>query len=341
MPNDRTRVTTMIDRRTLLGASSAFAASALMPGGAFAQTKMVMKAADVHPTGYPTVAAVEAMGKKLEAATSGRLSIQMFPAMQLGGEKEMIEQAQVGALQIARVSVGAIGPVVDDLNVFNLPFVFRDGAHMEKVIDGEIGTELLAKITGAEKTGLIGLAWMNAGTRNVYNAKRPIKSLEDLKGLKIRMMGNPLFVDTMNALGGNGIAMGFDQLYNAMQTGVVDGAENNFPTFIAQNHFQVAKNISMTEHLIIPEILVFSKKSWDALSKEDQALVAKFGKESQLEQRALWYKAEEEALGKMKAAGIEIIRFADKKAFQDAVKPVWDKYGAKYTALVKRIQDVK
>ena len=333
--------TTTISRRTVLGATSALAAASFLPHGAQAQAKMVMKAADVHPTGYPTVAAVEAMGKKLEAATNGRLSIQMFPAMQLGGEKEMIEQAQVGALQIARVSVGAIGPVVDDLNVFNMPFVFRDGAHMEKVIDGDIGKELLAKITNTEKTGLIGLAWMNAGTRNIYNAKRPIRSLEDLKGLKIRMMGNPLFVDTMNALGGNGIGMGFDQLYNAMQTGVVDGAENNYPTFIAQNHFQVAKYFSQTEHLIIPEILVFSRKSWTALSPEDQALVAKVGKEAQTEQRALWYKAEEASLAKMKEAGIEIIKFADKKAFQDAVKPVWDKYGAKYTELVKRIQDVK
>jgi tripartite ATP-independent transporter DctP family solute receptor len=332
---------TSIDRRTLIGAASAAAVSSLMPGAAFAQAKMVMKAADVHPVGYPTVAAVEAMGKKLEAATSGRLSIQMFPAMQLGGEKEMIEQAQVGALQIARVSVGAIGPVVDDLNVFNMPFVFRDGAHMEKVIDGDIGKELLAKITSNDKTGLVGLAWMNAGTRNIYNTKRPIKSLADLKGLKIRMIGNPLFVDTMNALGGNGIAMGFDQLYNAMQTGVVDGAENNYPTYIAQNHYQVAKFFSQTEHLIIPEILVFSKKAWNALSPEDQALVAKVGKEAQLEQRALWYKAEETSLAKMKEAGIEIIKFADKKAFQDAVKPVWDKYGAKYTELTKRIQDVK
>jgi tripartite ATP-independent transporter DctP family solute receptor len=337
-------MTGQLTRRDIMKTGSALAAAAvagLPPGLASAQTKMVMKASDVHPTGYPTVAAVEAMGKKLEAATSGRLSIQMFPSMQLGGEKEMIEQAQVGALQIARVSVGAIGPVVDDLNVFNMPFVFRDGPHMEKVIDGEIGTELLGKITSSDKTGLIGLCWMNAGTRNIYNAKRPIKSLDDLKGLKIRMIGNPLFVDTMNALGGNGIAMGFDQLYNAMQTGVVDGAENNFPTYIAQNHYQVAKFFSQTEHLIIPEILVFSKKSWDALSKEDQALVAKFGKEAQGEQRALWYKAEEAALAKMKAEGIEIIKFADKKPFQDAVKPVWEKYGAKYAELTKRIQSVQ
>jgi tripartite ATP-independent transporter DctP family solute receptor len=339
---EETNMTAKIERRDFLkiGAAGA-AATSLGLTPASAQAKVVLKASDVHPTGYPTVAAVEAMGKKLEAATNGRVSIQMFPSMQLGGEKEMIEQAQVGALQIARVSVGAIGPVVDDLNVFNMPFVFRDGAHMEKVIDGEIGTELLGKITSNDKTGLVGLCWMNAGTRNVYNSKKAIKSLDDLKGLKIRMMGNPLFVDTMNALGGNGIAMGFDQVYNAMQTGVVDGAENNFPSFIAQNHFQVAKFISQTEHLIIPEILVFSKKTWNTLSKEDQTLVAKVGREAQKEQRALWYKAEEESLAKMKAAGIEIIKFADKKAFQDAVKPVWDKYGAKYAALTKRIQDVK
>ena len=331
-----------IDRRRLLQATSATVlAGGLGAGAANAQTKLVLKAADVHPPGYPTVAAVEAMGKKLEAATSGRISLTMFPSMQLGGEKEMIEQAQVGALQIARVSVGAVGPVVDDVNVFNMPFVFRDGAHMEKVIDGEIGSELLAKITANDKAGLVALCWMNAGTRNVYNSKKPIKVLADLKGLKIRMIGNPLFVDTMNALGGNGIAMGFDQLYSAMQTGVVDGAENNLPTFIAQNHYLVAKHFSMTEHLIIPELLVFSKKSWDTLSAEDKALVTKFAREAQADQRKLWYEAEKVALEKMKAAGTEIVTGLDKKPFQEAVKPVWDKYGAKYAELVKRIGAVQ
>ena len=257
-----------------LGVAGA-AATSLGLGPASAQAKLVLKASDVHPTGYPTVAAVEAMGKKLEAASNGRISVTMFPSMQLGGEKEMIEQAQVGALQLARVSVGALGPVVDDLNVFNMPFVFRDGDHMEKVIDGEIGDELLAKITASEKTGLIGLCWMNAGSRNIYNNKRPIKTMADLKGLKVRMMGNPLFVDTMNALGGNGVAMGFDQLINGMQTGVVDGAENNEPSFESGQHYRYAKFYSKTGHLVIPEILVFSKTSFQALSKEDQALILK------------------------------------------------------------------
>jgi tripartite ATP-independent transporter DctP family solute receptor len=261
--------------------------------------------------------------------------------MQLGGEKEMIEQAQVGALAIARISVGPMGPIVPEMNVFNLPFMFRDNAHMEKVIDGPIGDELLKKLSDHPTAGLIGLCWMNAGTRNVYNSKRPIKSMADLKGLKIRMMGNPLFVDTMNALGGNGVSMGFDQLINALQTGVVDGAENNYPTYASGQHYRYAKYYSLTEHLMIPEILVFSKKTWGTLSAEDRALIAKLSKEAQQEQRKLWYEMEEKSIKQIKEAGVEIVKVDDKKALQDAVKPVWEKYGKTHAALIARIQEVK
>jgi tripartite ATP-independent transporter DctP family solute receptor len=322
-----------------LGLSAIGAAGLGLPR-ASAQAKMVLKATDVHPMGYPTVEAVVRMGTKLEAATNGRLSIQMYPSMQLGGEKEMIEQAQLGALQIARISVGPMGPLVPEFNVFNLPFVFRDVAHMEKIIDGEIGAELLAKLSAHPTAGLIGLCYMNAGVRNVYNSKKPIETLDDLKGLKIRMMGNPLFVDTMNALGGNGVAMGFDQLINAMQTGVVDGAENNEPSYDSGQHYRYAKYYSRTGHLMIPEILIFSKKSFEAMSKEDQALILKLSKEAQAEQRKLWYEREEDSVKKMKEAGTIINDVKDKKAFQDAVKPVWDKYGAAHKALIERIRAV-
>src|SRR2546421_9174702 len=183
----------------------AVAASVALP--ATAQNKVVWKASDVHPLGYPTVEAIVRMGKKLEAQTNGRISIQMYPQMQLGGEKEMIEQAQVGALQIARISVGALGPVIDELNVFNMPFIFRDEQHMRKVIDGPIGADLLEKISANPNTRLIALGWMDAGTRNVY-ANKPVTKPADLKGMKVRMMGNPIFVETMNAMGGNGVAMG-------------------------------------------------------------------------------------------------------------------------------------
>ena len=329
-------------RRDLVraGTATALAALAGLPASAvLAQQKMVWKASDVHPLGYPTVEAIVRMGKKLETATNGRVSIQMFPAMQLGGEKEMIEQAQVGALQIARISVGAMGPVVDDLNVFNMPFVFRDEAHMRKVIDGPIGAEFLERMSNAPGSRLIALGWMDSGTRNIY-AKKAVTAPADLKGMKIRMMGNPLFVDTMNAMGGNGVAMGFNELYSALQTGVVDGAENNPPTLLAQNHYTVSKVYSLTGHLIIPEIFVFSKRTWDAMSKDEQAQLRKFSREAQMEQRQLWDAYSGEAETKLKAAGVQFVQ-ADKPAFYKATQPVRDKYGAKYAALIKRIEDTK
>lgn len=327
-------------RRRFIGAALA-AAFLSAPAAAIAQQKMVLKATDVHPLGYPTVEAIVRMGAKLEKATGGRLSIQMFPSMQLGGEKEMIEQAQVGALQIARISVGPMGPIVDELNVFNLPFVFRDEAHMRKVIDGPIGTELLEKVTKDPRSRLVVLGWMDAGTRNVYSDK-PLTKPTDLKGMKIRMMGNPIFVETMNAMGGNGIAMGFNELYQALQTGVVDGAENNEPTLLAQNHYQTAKGkvYSLTGHLIIPEIFVFSKVSWDKLGKADQDLIRKLSRDAQLEQRKLWDDMVAQAKTKLQAAGVKFVQ-ADKPAFYKATQPVRDKYGAKYAALIKRIQDTK
>jgi tripartite ATP-independent transporter DctP family solute receptor len=261
--------------------------------------------------------------------------------MQLGGEKEAIEQAQIGAIQLARVSVGALGPVIADLNVLNLPFLFRNTAHMQKVIDGPIGQELLDKVTGNPNAGLVGLCWMDAGARSLYDTKKPIRSIADLKGMKFRVIGNPMFVDMMNALGGNGVAMGYDQVFSALQTGVVDGAENNPPSFVFDNHYQVAKHYTMTEHLIVPEILVFSRRTWDSLSKDDQALVKKFGREAQFDERELWVQYEKKAFDKMKEANIEVLQVADKAPFQAAVKPVWDKYGPKYADMIKRIQAVQ
>ena len=331
----------MTTRRAIL-AASVLAASTVFAGGAFAADKLVLKASDVHPNGYPTVVAVENMGKKLDKATNGRLSVAMYPSMQLGGEKEAIEQAQGGAIAFARVSVGALGPVVDDLNVFNLPYVFRNTEHMQHVIDGPIGQELLDKVTNSGK-GIVGIAWMDAGARNFYTTKKAVHNMADLKGQKIRVMGNPMFVDMANSMGANGVPLGYDQVFSSLQTGVIDGAENNPPSFVFDNHYQVAKSYTVDEHLIVPEMLVMSKKIFDSLSKDEQALLLKTGKEAQQEERKLWEAYEKQALDKAKAAGITIIQVsdADKKAFQAAVKPVWDKYGPKYQAMIKRIQDTK
>ena len=332
-----------MDRREFLAFCAATAAASAGFGSpSLAADKMVLKAADVHELGYPTVEAVMRMGKKLEAATNGRLSIQMYPSMQLGGEKEMIEQAQVGALQIARISLGPMGPLVPELNALQLPFVYRDVAHEHKVLDGPIGVALLQKLSDHPTAGLIGLAYMDGGTRNVYNAVRPITKVADLKGLKIRMMGNPMFIDTMNALGGNGVGLGMDQLANALQTGVVDGAENNEPTYASEQHYRYAKYYSYTGHLMIPEILVFSKRSWEALSKEDQDLIRKVSREAQDEERVLWAEREKVAIAKMKENGAIINELTPeaKKEFQAAVKPVWDKYAGPLAETITAIQAV-
>jgi tripartite ATP-independent transporter DctP family solute receptor len=304
-----------------------------------AQAQTVLKATDTHPAGYPTVVAVENMGKKLDAATSGRIKVQMFPGAVLGQEKEAVEQTQLGAIHINRISLGVIGPIVPEVDVFNMPFVFRDVAHMRKVIDGAIGDELLQKVTDSPAR-LVGLAWMDGGARNLYT-KKPVRKPDDLKGQKVRMMGNPLFVDTMNAMGGNGISMAYGEVFSALQTGVIDGAENNPPSYVTANHINTpAKYYSLTNHLIIPEILVMSKVAWDKLSKDDQALVKKLAREAQLDQRGLWDKSVEEYTAKMKAANVEFIT-VDQKPFYDATAPVRAKYGAKFADLMKRISDVK
>src|ERR1700683_1406455 len=325
-------------RRDMLRGAGSIMTTFAMGRTAFAQAKTQLKASDVHPPGYPTVVAVENLGKKLEQATNWRLGVQMYASMQLGGEKEAIEQAQVGAIQLARVSVGAIGPVVDDLNVFNLPFLFRNTVPMQKVIVGPIGQELLNKVTANEKTGLIGLCWMDAGARSFYDTKHAIKTIADLKGLKIRVIGNPMFVDMANALGANGVAMGYDQVFSALQTGVIDGAENNPPSFVFDNHYTVAKYYTLTEHLIVPEVLVFSRKAGDALGKEDQERLRVAAREAQAEERALWIAYEKQAMDKARAAGVQIVEQLDKQPFQDAVKPVWDKYGPRFAEQIKRIQ---
>lgn len=314
------------------------AMASLLPLSAHAQN-MVLKAHDTHPAGYPTVAAMESLGKKLETATSGRIKMQMFPGAVLGQEKEAVEQTQLGAIQIARISLGVIGPIVPEVNVFNMPFVFRDVGHMRKVIDGEVGADLLNKVTNSSAR-LVALGWMDGGSRSLYT-KKPVRSPADLKGQKIRMMGNPLFVDTMNAMGGNGISMAYGEVFTSLQTGVIDGAENNPPSYFTANHYTTpAKYYAQTNHLIIPEIFVMSKVTWDKLTPADQALVKKLSREAQMEQRVLWDKSVEDYSAKLKAAGVEFIN-VDQKPFYDATAPVRAKYGAQLADLMKRIDAVK
>jgi tripartite ATP-independent transporter DctP family solute receptor len=311
----------------------------LMSNAALAEVKI--KFAEVHPSGYPPVVAEQAMGKKLEDQSKGEISFKMFAGGVLGSEKEVVEQVQANAIQMTRVSLGIVGPVVPDVNVFNLPFIFRDHQHMRNVIDGAVGQEILDKITHSD-FNLVALAWMDGGTRNLYT-KKPVRDIADLKGMKIRVQGNPVFIDTVNAMGGNGIAMATGEIFSALQTGVIDGAENNPPTMLEHNHYQNAKFYTLTQHLILPEPVVMSKATWTKLSPDQQALVKKLAIEAQAEERVLWDKKSAESEAKLKAAGVEFITLnADqKKAFYDATAGVRSKYGAPYADLIKRIEAVQ
>jgi tripartite ATP-independent transporter DctP family solute receptor len=333
----------MTGRRGFLRRAAWLAAGAATtgaPAGARAQQgKLLVKAAAVDPLGHPSVEAIVRMGRKLEAATNGRLNMQIYPEMQLGTEKETLEKAQAGALQLCRVSAAAAGAIVDELNVFTLPYLFRDEAHLRNVIDGPIGRDLLDGITGAPASRLIGLGWMDAGTRNVY-ATRPIRTPADLKGQKIRTIDHPIVAETMSALGGHAVPVDVDEISTALQSGAVDGVEASPPSFRAQDHARIARFYSLTNHLTIPEVFVFSRRSWEWLTTDDQALVRTLSREAQLEQRRGWDTLVADSVTTLKAAGVQFVD-ADRRAFSEATRPVRDRYGVKWKALMTRIAEAR
>ncbi|HAU4366691.1 TPA: TRAP transporter substrate-binding protein [Citrobacter amalonaticus] len=298
-----------------------------------------LRAADVHPADYPNVVAVKHMGEKLSAATDGRLDIKTFPGGVLGDEKQMIEQAQLGAIDIIRVSMSPVAAILPEINVFTLPYIFRDEDHLHKVLDGAIGQEIGDRLTANSQSRLVFLGWMDAGTRNLIT-KAPVVKPEDLKGMKIRVQTSPVSLDTLKAMGANAIAMGTSEVFSGMQTGVIDGTENNPPTFVAHNYLPVAKNYTWSKHFIIPELFLFSKAKWDKLKKEDQELIIKLAKEAQIEQRQLWEAYNAKSLETMKANGVNF-HDIDTDYFYKATQPVRDQYGKDHQDLIKRIQDVK
>ena len=298
------------------------------------------RSADVHPGDYPTVAAVKYMGKLVGEQTKGRLGIRVYPAGSLGTEKDNIEQLKLGALEMMRINVGVLNSVVPETIPTVLPFVFRSTEHMRKVLDGAVGDDILAAM---ESQGLVGLAFYDSGSRSFYTAKKPIKSLADMKGLKIRVQQSDLFVAMIEALGANPTPMPFGEVYTALKTGIVDAAENNWPSYESSRHFEAAKYYNLSEHSLAPEMLVFSKKIWDTLSREDQTLIRKAAKDSVPYMRNLWDEREIRSRKFVEAAGTQVITLANKKEFIDAMAPVYAKFAntPKLKDLVKRIQDTK
>ena len=318
--------------------TAALAVSAALTTAAFAQ-EIVLKSSDTHPDGYPTVEAVKYMGELLKERSGGRIAVEVYHSAQLGEEKDTIEQTRAGVIDLNRVSMGPFNGLVPETRVVSLPYIFRSVDHMHKVMDGDIGADILS---GFEAHGLVGLAYYDGGARSFYNREKPITSIDDLKGMKFRVMQSDIFVDMVSALGANAVPLPYGEVYSSIETGVIDGAENNFPSYESAKHSEVAKHYSLDEHLIVPEVLVMAKSSWDKLSADDQALVKQAAKDSVAKQRELWQAREAVSRKMVEDAGSQITT-PDKQPFIDAMGPVYDKHVTddKLKSLVERIRAVQ
>ena len=314
------------------------AIAALIAGttGAMA-CEITFRSSDTHPEGYPTVTAVQYMGELLEERSDGRLCIEVFHSAQLGEEADTIEQTQLGVIDMNRVSLGPFNNIIEATKVFSLPYIFRSVDHMHRVVDGEIGDEILAKFQDHD---LVGLAYFDGGARSFYNSERPITSIEDIEGLSFRVMQSDVFVDMVDALGGNATPMPYGEVYTSIQTGAIDGAENNWPSFESSGHYEVAGYYTLDEHLIVPEVLVMSASAWNNLSAEDQELVRQAAKDAVPYMREQWQAREAASEEAVRASGVEIVDNIDKTPFIEAMVPVYEKHVTtdELRDLVTRIQ---
>ena len=315
-------------------AGATIAAAAMMIGAASAQT--VLRSSDTHPDGYPTVEAVKYFGELIKERTDGRYSVEVYHSAQLGQEADTIEQVRSGVIDLNRVSMAPWNSLVPLTMIPSLPYLFTSPDHARKVMASEIGDEI-AK--GFEQHGVVVLAYYDGGSRSFYNSKKPVNSVADLAGLKFRVIQSDVFVDMVAALGATATPMPYGEVYSSIETGVIDGAENNFPSYESAKHFEVAKNYSLDEHTIVPEVFVMSKTAWDKLTPEDQAIFKAAAKESMTKQYELWDARVEQSRKIVEEAGSQITT-PEKQPFIDAMKPVYDKYVStpELKDLVARIQ---
>ncbi|WP_299288320.1 TRAP transporter substrate-binding protein [uncultured Tateyamaria sp.] len=278
---------------------------------------------NIHVEGYPNTIAMDRFAELLSEKTDGEITLQMFHGGTLGSQPDAVEQVRLGGLEVGNFNLGPIGPIAASANVVSLPFVFKDVPHMFRVLDSE-GGQAIAE--GMAEKGLLPLAWYDAGARSFYNGGKPINTPADVVGMKVRVMNNDLFTGMIAELGGNPSPMAFAEVYQALKTGVVDGAENNWPSYESTGHYEVAGYYSLSQHLIIPECICINTDVYNALSPEMQAAVTEAAKESALMQRDLW--AEREAVSRtaVEDAGVVVNEIADKAPFQEAMAPVYEAY---------------
>lgn len=318
----------------------AIVAAGMLAGTTFETEARTLRSADTHGPDYPTVQAMEFMGNYLSERTDGEFSINVFHSRQLGEETDTIHMTKAGAVDLLRISLAPFTDQVSEASILTLPFLFSSEDHYRAVLNGPIGDEILKAF---EPHGFVGLAYYDSGARSFYTTQKPIKSLADLKDLQIRVQNSDLIAATMVALGAQPIKMPFGQVMTALEAQIIDGAENNWPSYHATGHYQAAPHYSLSRHLRIPEVVVMSKKVWDELSADQQKLIREAAKASSEEMTRLWAERAKKAEDTVREANISVYEIDDISAFQEAVKPVYDRFvvDEKLRDLVQRIRATK
>ncbi len=298
------------------------------------------RVADTQAADYPTVRAVIYMGRLIEQRTGGRHTLRVFHSRQLGEEKETIEQTRVGAIDLNRTNVAPIGSLVPTANLLALPFLFRSPEHLHQVLDGPIGNEILASF---QPYGFIGLTFYDSGARSIYNSVRPVRTLADMKGLRIRVQQSKLMSEMIKALGAVPVELPYGQVETALTTKLIDGAENNWPSYVTTNHYKAARYYTLTEHTMSPEVLVMSLKAWRSLSAEDQKIFREAARESNIFMRKQWHALEEQSQAQAQQAGNVIVAKFDRKPFEGAMSGIYAKAATDpaLRQLIDRIRQVQ
>lgn len=309
----------------------------VVSGVVWAQAQTVLKSADNHVEGYPTVEGVKLLGKVIEEMTEGKYKVEVYTGSQLGSEKETVEQAILGAIEMVRCSTLTLAGFYEPMGILSLPYLFRDYDHQWKTILGAPGQELVDGLL--KDVGLVALCWYEAGARSFYTIKGPIMKPEDVKGLKIRVPESPVLTNMVKFLKGAAVHIPFAEVYTALQTGVVDGAENNPPSYYEMKHYEVAKHYSLDEHTRIPELVVMSKSVWEKFTPEERMILKVAAHASSVYERILWQQYEERSLKAVQEGGAKIYN-PDKSLFQKAMQPFYEEY-SKYKNLINKILAVK
>ena len=327
-------------RRAGLSRTMSLVIALLLTAVATSAAAREFRASDTQSEDYPTVQALRYMGSLVEQRSGGRHHVRVFHSRQLGEEKETLEQTRAGAIDINRTNVALIGTMVPAANVLAMPFLFRSVEHLQKVLDGPIGNEILSSF---EPYGFVGLAFYDSGARSIYNSVRPIRSPGDLKGLRIRVQQSRQMSDMIRALGAEPVELPYGQVKTGLATGLIDGAENNWPSFITTDHYRFAGFYTLTEHAMSPEVLVMSQKAWASLSVEDQGLFRGAAKDSSHFMREQWKDLEERTRQHAEAAGVKIVADFDRGPFEAAMAGLYARaqHDPAVSSLIERIRKVE